>query len=52
MRRRYLERLGLAAAILFLPGGFVLGTALAARHWRRRRMAQPQAAADARADKR
>ena len=31
-----LQRLGLACVILFAPGGFILGAALAADHLRRR----------------
>ena len=37
MRKDHLEKLGLAAAILLLPGGFVLGATLAARRWQQRR---------------
>jgi len=36
MQKDTLNKLGLAAAILLLPGGFVLGATLAARHYRRK----------------
>jgi hypothetical protein len=31
-----LPKLGLAAVVLFAPGGFILGAGLAARWWRSR----------------
>jgi hypothetical protein len=31
-----LPKLGLAAVVLFAPGGFILGAGLAARWWRQR----------------
>lgn len=37
MNRTAMNRLGLAAVILFAPGGFLLGAALAAKKWRDRR---------------
>jgi hypothetical protein len=36
MRNDLLGKMGLAAFILFAPGGFILGAALAANHYRRR----------------
>ena len=36
MRDGMVPKLGLAAVVLFCPGGFVLGAALAARWWRTR----------------
>ncbi|SMF61415.1 hypothetical protein [Allosphingosinicella indica] len=36
MKRESWNRIGLAAAILLAPGGFVLGAALAARHYRKK----------------
>jgi hypothetical protein len=33
-------RIGLAAVVLFAPGGFVLGAALAAKWWRDRNSAE------------
>lgn len=36
MPSRILPKLGLAAVILFAPGGFILGAALAAQWWRAR----------------
>ena len=35
MRANLLGKVGLAAVILFAPGGFILGAALAAEHYRR-----------------
>jgi hypothetical protein len=35
MDRKILNRLGLAAAILLVPGGFILGATLAARRYRK-----------------
>jgi hypothetical protein len=32
-----LAKLGVAAVILFAPGGFILGAGLAAAEWRKRR---------------
>lgn len=46
MRKENLEKLGLAAAILLLPGGFVLGATLAARAWRKKQRAGDDAAAN------
>lgn len=34
---KVLGRAALAAVILLAPGGFVLGTTLAVRHWRKKR---------------
>lgn len=34
MRKETLNRIGLAATIMLVPGGFILGAALAARHYR------------------
>ena len=36
MRDGLLPKLGLAAVIMFAPGGFILGAALAAQWWRAR----------------
>jgi hypothetical protein len=36
MDRKTLNRVGLAAAILLVPGGLILGAGLAARHYRKR----------------
>ena len=36
MRKDLTAKLGLAAVILFAPGGFILGAALGADHLRRR----------------
>ncbi|MEG3149470.1 hypothetical protein U1769_06185 [Sphingomonas sp. ZT3P38] len=36
MDRKIMNRVGLAAAILLVPGGFILGATLAARHYRNR----------------
>ena len=36
MRNDLLGKVGLAAFILFAPGGFILGAALAANHLRRK----------------
>jgi hypothetical protein len=36
MDRKTLNRVGLAAAILLVPGGLILGAALAARRYRQR----------------
>ena len=36
MDRKILNRVGLAAAILLVPGGFILGATLAARRYRNR----------------
>jgi hypothetical protein len=36
MPQGVLPKLGLAAVVLFAPGGFVLGAALAAKWWRDR----------------
>ena len=36
MRNDLLGKVGLAAFILFAPGGFILGAALAANHYRRK----------------
>ena len=36
MDRKTLNRIGLAAAILLVPGGLVLGAGLAARRYRKR----------------
>ena len=38
MQKDMIGKLGLAALILLAPGGFVLGAALAARHYRRKAM--------------
>ena len=35
MERKTLNRLGLAAAILLVPGGFILGATLAAQRYRK-----------------
>ena len=35
MDRKILNRVGLAAAILLVPGGFILGATLAARRYRK-----------------
>ncbi|WEJ99019.1 MAG: hypothetical protein P0Y59_19055 [Candidatus Sphingomonas phytovorans] len=35
MDRKTLNRLGLAAAILLVPGGFILGATLAAQRYRK-----------------
>jgi hypothetical protein len=35
MDRKTLNRVGLAAAILLVPGGFILGATLAARRYRK-----------------
>ncbi|MDB5707047.1 MAG: hypothetical protein JWN66_4163 [Sphingomonas bacterium] len=35
MDRKTLNRIGLAAAILLVPGGFILGATLAARRYRK-----------------
>ncbi|MEN2792295.1 hypothetical protein ABC974_21870 [Sphingomonas oligophenolica] len=36
MDRKTLNRIGLAAAILLVPGGLILGAGLAARRYRKR----------------
>ena len=36
MDKKTLNRIGLAAAILLVPGGFILGATLAARRYRNR----------------
>jgi hypothetical protein len=36
MRTNLLGKIGLAAVILFAPGGFILGAAMAADHLRKR----------------
>ena len=47
MRDRVLPKIGLAAAVLLAPGGFVLGAALAAKWWRERLRVTPDDAAGA-----
>ncbi|MES1972629.1 MAG: hypothetical protein V4472_09230 [Pseudomonadota bacterium] len=47
MDRKTLNRVGLAAAILLVPGGFILGATLAARRYRQRQASA--AASDAEA---
>ena len=47
MNRTSLNRVGLAAVILFAPGGFLLGAALAAKTWRDRRAVDEADAAGA-----
>lgn len=37
MRTSFLGKVGLAAVILFAPGGFLLGAAIAADHLRKRK---------------
>ena len=37
MDRKTLNRVGLAAAILLVPGGFLLGATLAAQHYRKQK---------------
>jgi len=37
VRNNLLGKIGLAAVILFAPGGFLLGAAMAADHFRKRR---------------
>ena len=37
MRNDLLGKMGLAALILFAPGGFILGAAIAADHYRKKR---------------
>jgi hypothetical protein len=37
MRTKILGKVGLAAVILLAPGGFLLGAALAAEHYRKKR---------------
>lgn len=37
MDRKTLNRLGLAATILLVPGGFLLGATLAAQHYRKQK---------------
>lgn len=48
MKKETLNKAGLAAAILLLPGGFILGATLAARHYRNggfsRRKPEPEIA--------
>lgn len=44
MKRKQWNRIGLAAAILLAPGGFVLGAALAARHYRKKSAGKAEAA--------
>jgi len=41
MDRKTLNRVGLAAAILLVPGGLILGATLAARRYRKRPEAGP-----------
>jgi len=41
-----LNRVGLAAAILLVPGGFILGATLAARHYRNRNAAKSEPEAE------
>ena len=45
MDRKTLNRIGLAAAILLVPGGFILGATLAARRYRQRTEGAPEEAA-------
>lgn len=40
MRTNILGKVGLAAVILFAPGGFILGAAMAADHYRRKKTAR------------
>ena len=42
-----MNRVGLAAAILLVPGGFILGATLAARHYRNRKAGETEPAAEA-----
>ncbi|MEO9129847.1 MAG: hypothetical protein ABI240_01430 [Sphingomonas sp.] len=42
MDRKTLNRVGLAAAILLVPGGFILGATLAAQRYRKRPEAAPK----------
>ena len=44
MDKKILNRVGLAAAILLVPGGFILGATLAARHYRNRKAADAEPA--------
>jgi len=44
--RRDWQRIGLAAAVLLVPGGFVLGATLAARRAQKARAAAAEAAPD------
>ncbi len=37
MRKKIFGKFGLAAVILLAPGGFLLGAALAAKHYREKR---------------
>ena len=48
MDRKTMNRVGLAAAILLVPGGLILGATLAARRYRKR--ADEAEAAPAKAD--
>ena len=47
MDRKTLNRLGLAAAVLLVPGGFMRGATLAARHYRTRKAGETEPAAEA-----
>jgi len=47
MDKKILNRVGLAAAILLVPGGFILGATLAARHYRNRKAGETEPAAEA-----
>ncbi|WP_170209862.1 hypothetical protein [Sphingomonas oligophenolica] len=43
MQRDHLKKTGIAAAIMLMPGGFILGATIAARYWRARRAAAASA---------